>query len=63
MIYNMCVCLCVCYIYIFICIYIYINIRACLFILSEMLTHLVAFTSSDVTVLQRLSKVAVMSVG
>ena len=34
-----------------------------LFILSKMLTFLVPFTSSDVTLLQGLSKVWVMSVG
>ena len=33
-----------------------------IYIPSEMLTFLVAFTSSDVTVLQHLSKVRVMSV-
>ena len=35
----------------------------CLFISSKMLTFLVAFTSSDVTVLQRLSNIRVMSFG
>ena len=38
------------------------NIGTCLFIPSETLTFLVTFTSSDVSVLQRLSKVRVMSV-
>ena len=41
----------------------YFILWTCLFVPSEMLTFLMAFTSSDVTVLQRLSKVGVMLVG
>ena len=39
------------------------SLRTCLFIPSEMLTFLVAFTSSDAAILKYLSKVGVMSVG